>query len=81
MARLSLLRWLHLTLVFGLSCLLVSGCSFNPNSGTSKTLTVATEATYPPFEFQTAEGELQGFDIDLIRAIANVSGFKVKFFG
>lgn len=79
MARLSLVRWLRLTLVFGLSCLLLSGCSFNPNSGTSKTLTVATEATYPPFEFQTAEGELQGFDIDLIRAIANASSFKVRF--
>jgi len=81
MARFTLGRWLRLTLVLCLSCLLlVSSCSFTPgSSGAGKTLTVATEATYPPFEFQTAKGELQGFDIDLIKAIAAASGFQVKF--
>jgi arginine/lysine/histidine/glutamine transport system substrate-binding/permease protein len=81
MAKLTIVRWLRLSLVLSLSCLLLlAGCSFNPvSSGANKTLTVATEATYPPFEFQTAQGELVGFDIDLIKAIAAASGFQVKF--
>lgn len=81
MARLTVIRWLRLSLVLSLSCLLLlAGCSFNSvSTGAGKTLTVATEATYPPFEFQTAQGELVGFDIDLIKAIAAAAGFQVKF--
>ncbi len=79
MARLAVVRWLRLTLVLGLSCLLLWGCSLNSTTAGAKTLTVATEATYPPFEFQTAEGELQGFDIDLVQAIATAAGLSVKF--
>lgn len=29
----------------------------------------ATEATYPPFEYVAASGEIQGFDIDLVKAL------------
>ncbi len=76
MARLTVIRWL----VLGLSCLfLLSGCSFTNGSTAGKTLTVATEPTFPPFEFQSATGELQGFDIDLMNAIAQSAGFKVKY--
>ncbi|MHC5833032.1 MAG: transporter substrate-binding domain-containing protein, partial [Nostoc sp.] len=35
--------------------------------------------TFPPFEFQSASGELQGFDIDLMNAIAQSAGLKVKY--
>ena len=35
----------------------------------AETLRFATEATYPPFEYFDDNGELQGFDIDIARAI------------
>ena len=83
MARLTVIRWL----ILGLSCLfLLSGCSFTNGSTAGKTLTVAVEPTFPPFEFQSATGELQGFDIDLMNAlakpaagIAQSAGFQVKY--
>lgn len=83
MAGLNFFRWLRLTLVVGFSCLiLLAGCSSTPNStAAGKTLTVATEGTYPPFEFQSAEGELQGFDIDLMNVIAKEAGFTVQYQG
>lgn len=40
---------------------------------------VATDPTYPPFESQTAEGDLEGFDIDLANAIGQTLGVKVEF--
>lgn len=76
MLLLTVIRWL----LVGYSCLfLLSGCSFPNGSTTGKTLTIATEPTFPPFEFQSASGELQGFDIDLMNALAQSAGFKVKY--
>jgi arginine/lysine/histidine/glutamine transport system substrate-binding and permease protein len=80
MARLGIVRWLRLSLVIGLSCLLLGGCSFNSSvNGAGKILRVATEPAFPPMEFQGQGGELQGFDIDLMKAIANKGDFKVEF--
>lgn len=42
-------------------------------------LTVATEPAFPPFEFQAEDGELQGFDIDLMNAIGETAGLEVEF--
>lgn len=42
-------------------------------------LRVATEPAFPPFESQAAGGELEGFDIDLMNAIGEASGFTVEF--
>ena len=39
---------------------------------------VATEATFPPFEFQQA-GQLTGFDIDLMRAIGKEADLNIDF--
>jgi arginine/lysine/histidine/glutamine transport system substrate-binding/permease protein len=60
-----------------LICGLLVGCSGNyrPN----KVLQVATEPTFPPFEFQGKGGELVGFSIDLMRAIASAANFQVEF--
>lgn len=42
-------------------------------------LTVASETTYPPFEFtEEGSGEYIGFDMDLIRAIGAAEGYDVK---
>ncbi|MBD2100649.1 basic amino acid ABC transporter substrate-binding protein [Leptolyngbya sp. FACHB-261] len=44
------------------------------------TITVATEPAFPPFESQVAGGsDLEGFDIDLLRAIGEASGLTVNF--
>ena len=39
---------------------------------------VATEATFPPFEFQQG-GQLTGFDIDLMRAIGKEADLNIDF--
>lgn len=43
-------------------------------------LKVATTGTTPPFSFQDNYGNLQGIDIDSIRAIGEKEGFKVEFY-
>ncbi len=40
---------------------------------------VATDATWPPMEFLDSDREIIGFDIDLMRAIADAAGFNVEF--
>jgi len=45
----------------------------------SRHLVVATDASYQPFEFYDANRQLVGFDIDLMRAIAERAGFTVEF--
>ncbi len=43
------------------------------------TYLVATEASYAPYEFRGASGEIIGFDVDLLTAIGEKQGFKVQF--
>ncbi|ACR78849.1 MULTISPECIES: basic amino acid ABC transporter substrate-binding protein [Kosmotoga] len=42
-----------------------------------KTYVVGTSADFPPFEY-VENGEFKGFDMDLIRAIADEMGFNIK---
>jgi arginine/lysine/histidine/glutamine transport system substrate-binding and permease protein len=70
-------HWWRWCLVLGLSCCLLAGCSVTPSGG--KTLRVATEPAFPPFEFKGKSGELTGFSIDLMRAIATAASFQVDF--
>ncbi len=44
-----------------------------------KHLVVAVDATWPPMEFINDDREINGFDIDLMRAIAKEGGFTVEF--
>jgi arginine/lysine/histidine/glutamine transport system substrate-binding and permease protein len=88
MVRLWRDRFLH-QLIFGfigLFCAVTfAACSSNvtgtdvSSSPTPTILNFATEAAYPPFEFQDGNGSNIGFDIDLIKAIAEAGGFSVKF--
>ncbi|MDZ8134673.1 MAG: ABC transporter permease subunit [Nostoc sp. DedQUE04] len=77
MAKVGFMRWLYLCVFVGFSCLLLISCAVNSNAG--KTLRVATEPAFPPFEFQGKGGELQGFSIDLMNAIASSANLKVNF--
>lgn len=42
------------------------------------TYVVGSGGTYRPFEFENSSKQLEGFDIDIIKAVANVEGFQVK---
>lgn len=42
------------------------------------TYVVGSGGTYRPFEFENAQKELEGFDIDIIKAIARTENFNIK---
>ena len=44
-----------------------------------KVYTVGTDAAYAPFELQNEKGEIVGFSVDLLTAVAAKGGFEVKF--
>ncbi len=44
----------------------------------AETYTVGSGGTYRPFEFENSQKQLEGFDIDIIKAIAKAEGFDVK---
>jgi ABC-type amino acid transport substrate-binding protein len=52
--------------------LVLTGC------GGGRQITVASDAAYPPFEFEK-NGKLVGFDIDLMREIGERAGFTPEF--
>ncbi len=63
--------------MFIISCLTLLACTKKQES-TASELIVGTDAAYAPFESETADKTVQGFDIDIIKAIAEKAGFKVK---
>ena len=76
-------RWILFSLATLMSlALLVGGCGGEKaaapaSSGGAKVLRVGTNADFAPFEFQDVSGkEYQGFDMDLIRAIAKEMGYQ-----
>ena len=50
-----------------------------PAPAVAKVLVVGTDAAYAPFESQNDKGEIVGFDIDVVNAVAKKAGFEVKF--
>jgi polar amino acid transport system substrate-binding protein len=74
-----------LTLISLLLIFAVVGCSAESESTLdkvkkNKVLVVGTDPTFPPFEFKNDKKEYDGFDIDMIRAIAKEMGVeKVQF--
>jgi len=45
----------------------------------AKVVVVGTDAAYAPFESQNEKGDIVGFDIEVVQAIAAKAGFEVKF--
>ncbi len=43
-----------------------------------KEIRIGTEGAYPPYNNLNAKKELEGFDIDIIKAIAKADGFNIK---
>lgn len=50
-----------------------------PAPAPARVYTVGTDAAYAPFESQNEKGEIVGFSVDLMRALAAKAGFEVKF--
>ncbi|MBC7993285.1 MAG: basic amino acid ABC transporter substrate-binding protein [Rhizobacter sp.] len=50
-----------------------------PAAAPAKVYVVGTDAAYAPFESQNEKGEIVGFDIDVVSAIAKKAGIEVKF--
>jgi polar amino acid transport system substrate-binding protein len=69
---------LFLTLIASLVVfsLALTGCA----AGQQETIQIATDATWPPFEYvDETTKEIIGFDIDLMKAIAEAEGLDVEF--
>ena len=50
-----------------------------PAAAPNKVYVVGTDAAYAPFESQNEKGEIVGFDIDVVNAVAKKAGIEVKF--
>ncbi len=50
-----------------------------PAPAPAKVYAVGTDAAYAPFESQNEKGEIVGFDIEVVQAIAKKAGIEVKF--
>lgn len=50
-----------------------------PAPAPAKVLVVGTDAAYAPFESQNDKGEIVGFDIEVVQAVAKKAGLEVKF--
>ncbi|HCR3202148.1 basic amino acid ABC transporter substrate-binding protein [Morganella morganii] len=62
--------------------LVFAGClsllAFTGVSQAKETYVVGAGGTYRPFEFENSEKQLEGFDIDIIKAVAAAEDFDVK---
>lgn len=73
-------RFLRLLALGGGSAALLIATGSNAIAQKAKPLIVGTEGTYPPFSFKDAKtGELTGYDIDVVRAVAKRLGREVQF--
>lgn len=88
MACLSKLRWLRSSLITAVLTSLTVACG-NPEVqsftrahsivGDPDTLVVSTEPAFPPFVYLNSEGQLVGFDVDLMNEIAQRLDLKVHY--
>ncbi|MDD2471672.1 MAG: basic amino acid ABC transporter substrate-binding protein [Dehalococcoidales bacterium] len=63
-----------------MATILVAGLILPGCSGDTGKIRVATDATWPPFEYvDTQTNEIVGFDIDLFNAIAEKAGLEVEW--
>jgi len=54
---------------------MVGSAMSNANAASKPHYTVATDTTYPPFEFQADDGKYRGIEMDMLAAIAKSEGF------
>jgi len=62
--------------------LLAAACSFaavDIRPASAETLRVGMECTYAPFNFRKADGELDGYDVDVAKGVAGIIGADLEF--
>lgn len=73
--------------VFAILSLILTGCGTanteeaggaKEEGKESKVFLIGTDAAYPPFEKQEGTGEITGFDVDILNAVAKAAGIEVK---
>ena len=67
-------RLLSVFLALVLVTLSLSACG-----GKSTKYIIATDATWPPFEYVDEQNQIVGFDIDLMNAIAEEAGIEIEY--
>lgn len=70
------MRTSWLKLLTGLAVAIGLSASMVPVAQAQTAITVGSDTTFPPFEWQK-DGEIFGFDIDMIRAIGQAEGLEV----
>jgi len=50
-----------------------------PGPASAETLRVGMECTYAPFNFRTADGNLDGYDVDVAKGVAGLIGADLEF--
>ncbi len=75
------LRLFILELLMLAAVLAVNACSASTpaSSSSADILRVAIAPNYPPFAFKSAEGKLQGFEIDLMDAFGATQNLQIEF--
>jgi polar amino acid transport system substrate-binding protein len=58
--------------------LLLLACVASIAGAQGRPLVVGSSATYPPFAYETPAKEIAGFDVDIIKAIAQKTGLALK---
>lgn len=86
-------KWIAMLLTAAMAVTLLAGCGGGSNdaasgssaaegsasSESSNVVVVGTNPTFAPFEYQDDEGNMTGFDLDLMQAIGEDQGFDVEF--
>ncbi len=72
-------HFLQQSLIVLSGLLVLSACNPANNNSNTKTIKVAIEPAFPPFESKSQDGRLEGFDIDVINAVAKEAGWTVSF--
>jgi polar amino acid transport system substrate-binding protein len=67
-------RWINYLLAGILLCMFMSTPVF-----AGKTLVVAVNPNWPPMEMKDKKGKITGYEIDLINAMGEATGFQIKF--
>lgn len=77
----NLKKWLGLTVACSALALAACGGSDTKttDANTVKTLKIGVNAEFAPFESKDSNGDLQGFDIDLVNAIGKEEGVNIQF--
>jgi len=65
-----------MVLVWGI--VLTLGISFVSLAGEKPTYVVASDISWPPFEMGDEQGNYVGFDLDVMRAIADLKGYNIE---